>query len=170
MLKIFRCRDFQVKDLTRSGPRRGFVIPIPRDLDSVLLVADTDAAVNHEALGDKFVALNDEELLAALEGQSFASQEDFLMVVDTVKRLQQTYKKYEEEYPTSRKDFLIYEENTVAFDARSPFGKFILYRDNSRKYSISRRTEKIVCDFMMNNWKAEPVPEDSKCADQTRFF
>ena len=169
MIKIFRCKNFQVSDLTRSGPRRGFVIPIPRDLDSVLVVADTEASVNHEALGDKFVALSEDELLMALQGQSFDSQEDFLMVVGTCKRLQENYKKYEEEYPTSRKDFLIYEENTVAFDARSPFGKFILYRDNSRKYSISRRTEKIVCDFMMNNWKAEPVPEDSKCA-QTKFF
>ena len=169
MIKIFRCKNFQVKDLSSSGPRRGFVIPIPRDLESVLVIADTEPAVNHEGLGDNFVALTEDELLMALQGQTFDSQEDFLMVVDTCKRLQENYKKYEEEYPTSRKDFLIYEENTVAFDARSPFGKFILYRDNSRKYSISRRTEKIVCDFMMNNWKAEPVPEDSKCA-QTRYF
>ena len=169
MIRVLRCNNFGAKDLLSGGPRRGFVIPVPREPNKSLLIADTDSSVNHDDLADKFIFLTEEQLAKIVSEQPVETPEDFEKALKMCKDIQKSYRDNEKDYPTSRKDYLLYEEGAVAFDSRSIYGKFILYRDSAKGFRISSQTDRIVCDFIKNNWKAEPVPEDSKNAS-TRFF
>ena len=170
MIKVITLKSFNAVELTNRGPRRGFIVPFIGPGDDCVMIADTDKSANHETIADDFIALKENELFDAIKEQENITPEEKEKTYNFCLGLQKEYKRYEKEYPTSRKDFLLYEDGAVAFDASSPFGKFILYRDSSRGFSISRRTDNIVCEFLNNRWKGEPIPENNKCAGQQRFF
>ena len=90
------------------------------------MTKNVDTAIDMSGLGlDKIEETEEFQKIMINARRDILAQVAMREVLKTVEVTEEdvkdTLKKYEEEYPTSRKDFLIYEENTVAFDARSPF-------------------------------------------------
>lgn len=162
MLKVFRINDFDATKHHKEQYRRGFVVPYDDIRRKVLFITDGD--LDHERLADNFIAMTDEQIRDVIMEQGIVDENDFNTTFNEIKRLQKGYQKKKETYPTSRKDYLLYEEGAIAYDAKSIYGKFILYRDNSRKYSMSRDTENITFGYVMNGWKGKPIPDNCKQA------
>lgn len=167
MLKVYRINDFNPQKDHVKTCRRGFVIPYSFPPSKVLFVADGD--LDHERLADNFMAMTDEQIAGVIMEQGVQDENDFNMAFREIKRLQEGYKKKKETYPTSRKDYLLYEEGAVAFDSKSLYGKFVLYRDNSRRFTISKATERIAFGYQADGWKGEPIPDNPHVAGPEYF-
>lgn len=169
MIKLYRISNFDVKQNHLKQFRRGFVIPYPYERGKVLFVAD-DKHIDHERLADNFIGLSDVQIKDLIMEQGISSPEEFNEVFKIIEGYQKKYKRKEEKYPTSRKDFLVYEEGAVAYDESSAYGKFVIYRDTARGFRIDPETERIVAGYMMAGWKAQPAPENSLQASNENFF
>lgn len=168
MLKVFRINDFDPKKDHMDQFRRGFVVPFFDIPKKVLFI--TDGSLDHERLADNFIAMTDEQITQVIMEQGIQDENDFNTSFNEIKRLQKRYEKKKETYPTSRKDFLLYEEGAVAFDAQSVYGKFVLYRDNSKRYTMGHDTERIAFGYIMNKWKGQPIPDNCQKAESNPFY
>lgn len=169
MIKIYRIKDFDARKDHKKEFRRGFILPSKYEFGKVLFVAD-DKHIDHEKLADNFIALSQEQITNIVNGMGVQSQEEFDKVYNSISTYQKKYKQLKEKYPTSRKDYLIYEEGAVAFDEKAAYGnKLVIFRDSDRYFKIDSQTEKILAGYAYMGWKFEPAPEDCQNASE-RFL
>ena len=166
-MKVFRIENFDPQRDHKEEFRRGFVIPFKGIKGKVLFV--TEGSLDHERLADKFCTLTDEQIKETIMEQGIENEEDFNSAFLAIEKIREDYNQLKTKYPSSRKDFLLYEEDAIAFDSASYFGKSILYRDSGASFRISKETEKIAYGYMMNKWKGKAVPDNPLVADSGEF-
>ena len=165
MIKVFKIDDYNV-DKHNDKFRRGFIIPLTgyKYRNSVLNVTDSDSKVDHEKIADNFIYATDEQVKEFVLSMGIKDEETFKDIFDFIKGLQNSYQKDKEKYSSSRKDYLIYEQDTIAYDSHSNFGQgaFVIYReqDKQRRFYINPFVEKIVWGYAMKNWKIQKAPKD----------
>jgi len=170
MLKIFRISDFDARRDHKQEFRRGFVLPSKYEWGKVLFVTD-DKHIDHEKLADNFVMLSKEDIDAFVKSQGVQTKEEYDRIFNSIYTYQKKYKELKEKYPTSRKDYLIYEEGAVAFDEKAAYGKkLVIFRDSDRHFKIDSQTEKILSGYAHMGWHFEPAPEDALNASSQRFL
>ena len=171
MLQIKFVDGFNAVDLVRENIRRGFVIPIRGCFDKTLIVINKDFSIDHDKVADDFIKLSDENLLKVLMScNPNISAEDLKRSIWMCEQISDGYKEKKEEYPASRKDYLIYEEGAVCFDQKPGYSnKYIMYRGDGKGYYMSKQTDKVACSFLMAGFKEVLAPEDSKNAGPVFF-
>lgn len=171
MIQIKFVNNFNAADLVRSNIRRGFVIPITGAIDKSLVLINNDFSIDHDRVADEFVKLSEEELRQNLKTYTpNISESDLEKSVWMCNKMINGYKEKQEEYPTSRKDYLLYENGVVAFDQKPGYStRYILYRGDGKGYFLPKSTDKIACSFLMAGFKEMLTPEDSKVAGPTLF-
>ena len=164
MIQVRFIKDFNAADLNRTNLRRGFVIPFRSAYNKALIITDNDNAMDHEYIADDFVKLSsDETLQSLLRNNPHILNEDLQKSLLICEQIRNGYREKEEEYPTSRKDYLIYEEASVCFDQRPGYSnKYIMYRTSGKGYTLPDETDKIACSFLMAGFKESIAPEDNK--------
>lgn len=172
MLKVLKVDNYHAENHNKKF-RRGFIIPIPRHKGSVLNVTDTDA-LDHEKLADEFVALKDSQINDILLEMGINDRESYDEMFNFIRGFKNKYNAKKDVYPSSRKDYLIYEEDTIAYDVKSNFGQgsFVIYReeDRSRRFYIEPETERIVFEYANLGWRLQPAPKDPHIANEPSFF
>ena len=174
MIKVLKVDDYSA-DKHNSNFRRGFIIPISgsKYRYSVLNVTDSDSKVDHEKIADNFIYAKDEQIKDFVISMGINDEETFNDMFNFIKNLQKGYEKDKTKYPSSRKDYLIYEKDTIAYDSNSNFGQgsFIIFRDGDkqRRFYIDPFVEKIVYGYAMKNWGLQKAPKDPQKADYEEF-
>lgn len=174
MIKVLKVDDYSV-DKHNNSFRRGFIIPISgyKYRNSVLNVTDSDSGIDHEKIADNFIYAKDEQVRDFVLSMGITDEVTFNDMFNFIKNLQIGYEKDKTKYPSSRKDYLIYEKDTIAYDARSSFGQgsFIIFRDEDkqRRFYINPFVEKLVFDYALKNWNLKKAPRDPQKAVDEEF-
>lgn len=170
MIKIEKIDSIDAKGLAEHGTKRGFVLPFYREPGSYMLITDNDGSVSHDRIADDFILISEDKVCGIIAEQNYQTKQDYEKVLAMWRYIKKGYNDHKDEYPTARKDFLLYEEGAVAYDARSYYSRSIMFRDSGRGFTISSQTDNIVGKFAICGWKQEPVPEDKNFADGKFFY
>lgn len=169
MIKIEKIDTIDARALAEHGTKRGFILPFYREPGSYMLLTDTDGSVSHDKIADEFILISEDKVRGMIGEEKYQTKQDFEKVLQMWRVLKKGYDDKRDEYPTARKDFLLYEEGAVAYDARSYYSRSVMFRDSGRGFTISSQTDNIVGQFAICGWKQDPVPDD-KDFGQGKFY
>ena len=172
MVKVFKYENYDASKHNYNF-RRGFIIPISRN-DVINVTTDNKQRLDHEKIADDFIALTDEEIKDVVSSMELNDENESKDMFETIKGFKIRYEKKKSDYPTSRKDFLIYEEDTIAYDSHSDFGQgsFIIFReeDKRQRFYVNPTTERIAYNYANNGWRVKYAPKDPKLGNEPEMF
>ena len=185
MLKIYKIDNYEPEKDHKFEYRRGYVIPFDQTKQSVLFVTDTDSAISHEKIGDDFVFLKKEAMKDALVDENFKDEEDVKKTVEFIEKIGKDYaERYKDAYPSTRKDYLLYEKNAIAFDESASIiqfgstGRVVQFKYSDRpgfSYKNNPETTRIGWSYVdqrkwgYNPWHYVELPENTKTSAEKYF-
>ena len=165
MLQIKITDSFKAGDLERAGIRRGFIIPYLDGTKKVAIVIDNEKSVDHEKSADDFVYASVDKILEIIKKYNpeldDAEIQKFMSLYGKIKNDYENNDKNKKEYESSRKDYLLYEKGSVAFDFKPGYSRrYIIYRGSGKGYYIPGETNEIIMDFLKLGFEEQPAPPE----------